>query len=116
RLAHDGYFFSTPSSSAARLGYPTGAQTRSQIELQDMQVTTQTRETTMANEPDRGEQQEGQPGKQENRPLTPEFLAWACQGLNEEEIVAGLREIRATGGLQLRDFIHDLEREAMPRE
>jgi hypothetical protein len=28
---------------------------------------------------------------------------------SEEEIVAGLREVRATGGLELRDFIHELE-------
>ena len=68
----------------------------------------------MANECDESERPEEQPGKPECRPLTPEFLAWACQGLNEEEIVAGMREIRAIGGLELRDFIEDLEREATP--
>jgi len=40
---------------------------------------------------------------------TPEILEWARQQFSEEEIVAGLREIRETGGLQLRDFIHELE-------
>lgn len=70
----------------------------------------------MANDPDSGERRQGQPGEPENRPLTPEFLAWACQGLNEAEIVAGMREIRATGGLQLVDFIQEIEREAIPRE
>ena len=44
--------------------------------------------------------------------LTPELLEWARKQLNEEEIVVGLREIRQTGGLELQDFIHDLERAA----
>jgi hypothetical protein len=70
----------------------------------------------MANDPESGDRQERQPGEPEYRPLTPEFLAWACQGLNEEEIVAELREIRATGGLQLADFIQEIEQEAMPHE
>ena len=70
----------------------------------------------MANNPESGKGPERQPGEHEYRPLTPEFLAWACQGLNEEEIVAGIREILATGGLQLADFIQEIEQEAMPRE
>jgi hypothetical protein len=41
--------------------------------------------------------------------LPPELLAWALQDINEEEIRAGLREIQETGGLELRDFIHELE-------
>ena len=35
---------------------------------------------------------------------------------DEEEFVAGLREIRETGGLELKDFIRELEQEAAPRE
>jgi hypothetical protein len=41
--------------------------------------------------------------------LPPELLAWALQHIDEEEIRAGLEEIRKTGGLQLSDFIHELE-------
>jgi uncharacterized protein (DUF433 family) len=48
--------------------------------------------------------------------LTPELLEWARNDLSEEEIVAGLREIRSTGGLELKDFIHELEQEAAPRD
>jgi hypothetical protein len=52
------------------------------------------------------------------RPLTPtpELLEWARGLFSDEEIVAGLREIRETGGLQLTDFIHELEQEATSRE
>jgi hypothetical protein len=44
--------------------------------------------------------------------LSPELLAWARAQFTEEELVAGLREVRETGGLQLADFLHELEREA----
>jgi hypothetical protein len=44
--------------------------------------------------------------------LTPKLLEWARKQLNEEEIVAGLREIRQTGGLELQDFLHELEQAA----
>jgi hypothetical protein len=47
------------------------------------------------------------------RGITPEMLQWArAQPINEEEIAAGLREIEETGGVELRDFIHELERAA----
>jgi hypothetical protein len=39
-------------------------------------------------------------------------LEWAQRQFSEEEIIAGLREIRETGGLELRDFIHELEQAA----
>ncbi len=45
-----------------------------------------------------------------------DILDWARGQFNEEEFVAGLREIRETGGLELKDFIHELEQEAAPRE
>lgn len=48
--------------------------------------------------------------------LTPELLERERRAVNEEEILAGLREIEATGGLELKDFIHELEEEARPRE
>jgi hypothetical protein len=45
-------------------------------------------------------------------PLTPEILDWARRQFNEAEFVAGLREIRETGGLELRDFVRELEEAA----
>jgi hypothetical protein len=48
--------------------------------------------------------------------IEPEILEWARQQLNEEETVEGLREIRETGGLELVDFIHEVEKEAAPHE
>jgi hypothetical protein len=48
--------------------------------------------------------------------LTPELLEWARKQFSEEEILAGLREIQQTGGLELRDFIQELEQEAARRE
>ncbi len=40
--------------------------------------------------------------------LTPELLEWA-RGLDtEEEIIAGVREVRETGGLELKDFIQEI--------
>ena len=45
-----------------------------------------------------------------------EILDWARGQFDEEEFVAGLREIRETGGLELKDFLRELEKEAMPRE
>jgi hypothetical protein len=48
--------------------------------------------------------------------LTPELLEWARNQFTEEELVAGIREIEATGGLELDDFIRELEQEAAPRE
>jgi hypothetical protein len=48
--------------------------------------------------------------------IAPEIVQWARQELNEEETVAGLREVRETGGLELCDFIQELEQEVTPRE
>jgi endogenous inhibitor of DNA gyrase (YacG/DUF329 family) len=46
--------------------------------------------------------------------LSPELLEWARRDFNEEEFLAGLREIEETGGLELKDFIQELEQEAEP--
>lgn len=43
--------------------------------------------------------------------LTPELLAWARRQFTDEEFAAGLRDIRETGGVELSEFIHDLEQE-----
>jgi hypothetical protein len=44
--------------------------------------------------------------------LSPELLEWFRQQVNEEEVIAGLREIEETGGLELSDFLPELERAA----
>jgi len=44
--------------------------------------------------------------------ITPEILEWARQSFNEEEFMAGIREIPKTGGLEFREFIRDLEKAA----
>ncbi len=46
----------------------------------------------------------GRPAK-----LPPELIDWARREFSEEEILAGIREIRETGGLELKDFIDELE-------
>jgi hypothetical protein len=46
----------------------------------------------------------------EKTQLTPELRQWALQQFTEEEILAGLRELREEGGLELRDFLPELER------
>ncbi len=46
------------------------------------------------------------------RKLTPEEMEWVVRQTNPEEMIAGLREVQETGGLELRDFIHELEEAA----
>lgn len=48
--------------------------------------------------------------------LTPEVLEWARRTFNEEEFLAGLREIETTGGVEIRDLLDELEQEVPPRE
>ena len=47
--------------------------------------------------------------RQNKEALTPELLEWARQQINVEEMLASIREIQETGGLELRDFIQELE-------
>ena len=44
--------------------------------------------------------------------IPPEILEWARQTFDAEEFLAQVREIEATGGLRLEDFIADLEARA----
>jgi hypothetical protein len=44
-----------------------------------------------------------------DRRLPPDLLAWARQTFDEEEFMAGVREIRETGGLRFEDFIGEIE-------
>jgi hypothetical protein len=67
--------------------------------------------------------QDSEPATEEANPPFPagtmgseEFLAWARETVDEAEIVAGLKEVRETGGLGLADFIGEIEQEATPRE
>jgi hypothetical protein len=48
--------------------------------------------------------------------VPPELREWAIRNFNLEEFMAGVREIQETGGVELKDFIHELEQEAAPRE
>jgi hypothetical protein len=43
-------------------------------------------------------------------------MEWARQQFSEEEFLAGLRDVRENGGLELKDFIQGLEQEAAPRD
>jgi hypothetical protein len=44
--------------------------------------------------------------------IPPEILEWVRQMFDEEEFLAHVREIEATGGLRLEDFIAELEARA----
>lgn len=50
------------------------------------------------------------------QPVTPELLEWARRTFNEEEFLAGLREIETTGGVDITDLIQEPEQEATSRE
>jgi len=43
---------------------------------------------------------------------TPELIEWARQQYTEEQNMASIREVMATGGLELKDFIRELEEAA----
>jgi hypothetical protein len=47
--------------------------------------------------------------------IPPELLEWARQTFDEEGFLAHVREIEATGGPRLEDFLAELEARARPR-
>jgi hypothetical protein len=49
-------------------------------------------------------------------PIPPDLLEWARQTVNEEDILADLREIEETGGFELKDFIDEIRARATPGE
>ena len=56
-----------------------------------------------------------QPNQSEPFPrerIPPELLEWARQTFDEEEFLAEVREIEASGGQRLEDFIAELEARA----
>ncbi len=44
--------------------------------------------------------------------IPPELVEWARQTFDEEEFLAQVREMEATGGFQLEDFLAELESRA----
>jgi hypothetical protein len=42
-------------------------------------------------------------------PIPPEILEWARQTFDKEEFMREVREIKATGGLALEDFIAEVK-------
>jgi hypothetical protein len=44
--------------------------------------------------------------------ISPEIVEWARQTFDEAEFLARVREIEATGGLRLEDFIAEVEARA----
>jgi hypothetical protein len=40
---------------------------------------------------------------------TPEPRAWLLQQYTREDLLAGLHEVKEKGGLELQDFLHELE-------
>lgn len=42
-------------------------------------------------------------------PMTPELLAWSKQAYSEAEFLDGVRDVQTRGGVELREFIHELE-------
>lgn len=59
---------------------------------------------------------EAAPGPEGNgASLTPEIREWALRQFTEEELADGLRELRERGGLELRDFLPELERMVDPK-
>lgn len=53
---------------------------------------------------------------EQRRYLTPEVKEWARRTFNEEEFLAELREIEASGGVQIKDLLDEMEQEAAARE
>ena len=47
--------------------------------------------------------------------VPPELVEWARQTFDEDEFLAQVREIEAAGGLQLEDFISELEARALTK-
>jgi hypothetical protein len=45
-----------------------------------------------------------------------ELIDWARKQVTEEEIIAGIVDIEQNGGFELREFIDELEQEALPRQ
>lgn len=57
-----------------------------------------------------------QPEKLNSLQLKQDLLEWAKGQFSEEEIIAGIQEIQETGGLELRDFIAELEELVTPND
>jgi hypothetical protein len=51
-----------------------------------------------------------------NEPTPPDLLDWARQTLDEVEILTDIGEVKRTGGLQLSNFIGEIEERIGPAE
>jgi hypothetical protein len=49
-------------------------------------------------------------------PVPPEVMEWARRNFSEEDFLADLRDVEENGGLELSDFIGELERMVRPDE
>jgi hypothetical protein len=61
--------------------------------------------------PKQSDQSEPTPGQR----IPPEILEWARQTFDEKDFLAQVREIEATGGIRLEEFIAELEARARPK-
>jgi hypothetical protein len=59
--------------------------------------------------------QSNQSGPFPRERIPPDILEWARQTFDEEEFLAQVREIDATGGRSLEDFIAEVEARARSR-
>src|SRR5579884_2737323 len=59
--------------------------------------------------------QQASPPVPPSEKLSPEVLEWLRQQTNPEEILAEIREIEETGGLELKDFLPEIEKELYGR-
>jgi hypothetical protein len=58
------------------------------------------------------EQAVGEPsGGERAVPLSPELLEWARRQFTEEELVSGLQELRANGGLEIENLLPERDSE-----
>jgi hypothetical protein len=48
-------------------------------------------------------------GRSEADKCSPELLAWADRQYSDEDVVAGIREIKETGGMELKDFMQEID-------
>jgi hypothetical protein len=58
--------------------------------------------------PEQSDQSEPSPAQR----IPPEILEWARQTFDEKDFLAQVREIEATGGVRLEEFIAELEARA----
>ena len=61
-------------------------------------------------------EQSSDPEKWPREKIPPALMEWIKRNTNEEEILAGIREIQETGGYRLEDIIQEIEERVISRE